>query len=623
MSGISGAVTPRGGGARRLADQMARMQEKLRHRGPSKAEVWTGVGAALGYQCDGRGGGTGSSACGPSRAVSGCRLLLDGRIEIQQSLREGGAAPGLQGPEDDSLEAVVRLILNGGTSAAEQIQGAFAIALWQEAARRLTLLRDPLGLKPLYYVHAPDGSLFFASEPKALLAAGAVRPGLDYGTLPYYLANQTTPKGSTLFDGVRRLPPGHCLTWENGAVQVQEYARVAPRAPEALDDGESVERFSLLFRRAVSLGLTPGVRAGALLSPSVGSTAMAAVLAELSDQPLATFSVTAEDPDPAEAALVQRVARTFGVEHHQLLLPAREFFASLPAAVWHQDQPLAHPSRVVLYHAAALASDHVDTVWTAAGCDELLAGHPRYRQGLAATRLGRLWGALALTGRDGPARRKAHRFYLDALAVFGVAAQRGLLTEAAIERSAGAAPYDQLLQPLADGRARSLAGELLALDLEVWLPELTTTQDRVGMAVSLESQAPFLNRDLVEYAAGLPVRIKLRGRIPHYVLRRGLCRQLPSDTVPPPRRQRAGRVGEWLRGAFRPLLHEYVLSGRALDRGILRADAVGHLVAEHESGRADHTRQLWSLINLEIWQRLYLDGEAVAVKEPDLAAAVG
>lgn len=621
MSAISGVVIPRGGGASRSGDQLARMQEQLRHRGPSTTDVWSGAGAALGYQGHGRKGGAGTTR-GPSRAVLGCRLLLDGRVQVRQPRLDERALPGGQRSDDGSDERVVRLILTNGTEVAARMDGAFALALWQEATRRLTLIRDPLGLKPLYYVHDADGSLFFASEPKALLAAGAVRPELDYGTLPYYLANQTTPGGATLFEGVRRLPPGHCLTWEDGTVQVEEYRPGGPRPAGGIDEDEWVERFSLLFRRAVGLRLIRGAKAGALLSPSLGSAAMAAVLAELADQPVTTFFVTTQDHDPAGMARAQRMARAFGAEHHQLLLSPHEFFASLPTAIWHQDEPLAHPSRILLYHATALASDHVSTVWSAAGCDELLGGHPRYRQGAAVARRGRVWDALSFPGRDGRARQRAHRLYLDSLAVFSAAAQRDLLTRAAVERSAGIGPYHMLLNGARDGHARSLADDLLALDLEVWLPELTTTHDRMGMAVSIESHAPFLNPDLVEFTASLPARMKLRGRVPHYVLRQGLGQQLPPDTIAPPRSRQAGEVGEWLRGAFRPLLHEYLLSGRALDRGLMRPDAVGHMVAEHESGRADHTRQLWSLVNLEIWQRLYVDGEAVVLEEPDRAAAV-
>jgi asparagine synthase (glutamine-hydrolysing) len=199
----------------------------------------------------------------------------------------------------------------------------------------------------------------------------------------------------------------------------------------------------------------------------------------------------------------------------------------------------------------------------------------------------------------------------------GAATSSSPVTHATARRYEGILPW---LDPVpADGAP----DQILATRLRAWIPDAATVHDRMGAAVNMETHAPFLDHELVRFAAGLPARMRLGGRTTQHILRHGLARRLPPEVV-----QRRGStppvpVGRWLRGAFRPLLHEYVLTNRALGRGILRADAVGHLLAEHESERADHTRQLWALINLEVWQRLYVDGDAVTLDEQRSMAAGG
>jgi asparagine synthase (glutamine-hydrolysing) len=605
MSGISGIVLPGGTRATATAMRLDRVQDHLRHRGSAAAEVWNGAGVVLGHQ---RASTTRTPAARQpvSCPRNRCRLVMDA----------GGGA-------HRSPEAMAALFADGGVQAVTRLGGAYALAVWEIPERRLTLARDPMGLKPLYYLQAPDGSLAFASEPKALLAAGVVTPALNYRALPYYLANQTSPCDETLFEGVFRVPPGHALTWQDGQISLQPCAHPAALEPEAQAGGgesEVADQFATLFRAAVQRGLDADPAPGALLSGSFGSAAMVGVLHALAGTAIDTFSVTVAGADTDHLEVARLAARAHSAAHRELVLTPEEFFATVPTAVWHQDEPVAHPARIPLYHAMAFASDRVGTVWSAAGCDEVLGGHPRYRQGLTAARVGLVRSKLAqllpLAATD------VRHVYLDSVSVFGPAGQRALLTDEAWERGAGAGVYDRIMRSLGVQNGHRLADDLLTVDLEVWLPEVARTQDRAGMAVSMDTCAPFLDHDLVEFIATVPSRLKRRGRTSHYLLRKALGQHLPAgirqrDFAPPPI-----PVGQWLRSSFRPLLHECVLSDLALGRGIMRPDAVGQLVAEHESGRADHTRQLWSLINLEIWQRLYLDGETMARVTPVAAAAV-
>jgi len=613
------------------------------HRGRGPA-VWSGPDVALGQQ---RAGPDDPGPMGhPIPCTDGrCRLVLDGQVQAP-TIVQGGRGDGGEGSGGaTSPESLLRLFLADGVSAVRRLGGVFAFAVWQDEERRLTLVRDPLGIKPLHYVHAPDGSLFFASEPKGLLAGDVVRPNLNYSALPAYLASHGTSGESTLFEGIRRVPPGHVLIWQEGQIRLEPYWDLSSVRPDgARTEPEMAEQFAELLRSALRRRLSLVPSPGALLSGSIGSAAMVAALRELAGPDVRTYSVIfAGEPtlQPGSA-----IAAPGGTAHTQIVLSAREFFDALPDAIWHQDTPLAEPTTVPLYHAAACASEDVQMLLSAAGCDELLGRHPRYRCAVtAARRARRLNAGLALFGMRNGIRRTAEamgrrsrrarwlarrlpetaidirRLYLDELAVFGVAHQLDLVTDEARERGAGRDPYGHILESLEHRGEGDPLDQLLSAGLRVCLPELATTHDRIGAAFSIESDTPFLDREMVRFTAGLPARMRLRGRTAHFLLQ-----QRPGNRPPPGLLQRTAAaapipVGRWLRGAFRPLLHEYVLSDRALGRGILRPDAVGYLVAEHESGRSDHARELWALINLEVWQRLYVDGEAVALAPQQASAA--
>jgi asparagine synthase (glutamine-hydrolysing) len=647
MSGISGIVTPRGSGTPGMAERVRQMQDRMRHRGHGAVKVWSSPDVALGYQP--------TSITEPGRAGTAvpdadgrCRIVLDGQIQVPASVDFGPAGIGDDRRGSTSPESLLRLFLSAGVPGLAEVRGVFAFAVWQGKDRRVTLVRDPLGIKPLHYVHATDGSLYFASEPKALLAADAVRPALDYAALPSFLASHGGSGEATLFEGIRRVPPGHALIWQEGQVRLESYWSLEFGGGNGeATEAELAERFAVLLREASRFRLRSGSPAGAVLSGSLGSAAMVGILSDLAGPGVRTYSVAFAGEPTEDRDLARLAARAHGTDHVELVLSAREFFASLPSVIWHLDAPVAEPATLQLFYAALHASEQVQALWSAGGCDELLASHQRYREALTAARMARrvhaglsLFGMRDVVRRTGEAMgrrsRLAHRIarrlphagidirklYLDELAAFGAAEQSDLLTDEACDRGANLDPYDGILQSLEAVPADGALDQILATGLRVWLPDAATIHDRMGAAVSIETHAPFLDHELVRFAAGLPARMKLGGRTSQPTLRHGLARRLPPEIV-----QRWGSappvpVGRWLRGAFRPLLHEYVLSNRALGRGILRADAVGHLLAEHESGRADHARQLWALINLELWQRLYVDGDAVTLDEPH-ATAVG
>jgi asparagine synthase (glutamine-hydrolysing) len=646
MCGICGIVTPARSGARISPERLVRMRDVLTHRGPDDEGSWFGPGVALGHRrlsiVDIEGGHQ------PMETEDGRFVLVyNGEIYNHPALKAELETAGEQYRTRCDTETLLRIFARDGVDGVRRLRGMFAFGVWDTVERRLTLVRDRLGIKPLYYVHTPDGSLYFGSEIKALVAAGAVTPELNYGALGDYLANHAPSGEETLFAGVRRVPPAHALVWEDGRVRLERYWRLSFAKPaQQLPDDQLVDRFVELFRESVRLRLMADVPLGTFLSGGIDSTAITAVMSELVDEPVRTFSVAFAEREANELEYARMAAKAYGTDHHEVLLSPERFFELLPSMIWHEDEPIAHPSSIALFAVARLAADHVKVVLTGEGSDELLGGYGRYWKTLLNLRLGRAYHAATLpavrsailravggaAGASRTGQRLARTFlarqpdlrhlYFDNFAVFGLDRQAGLFTAEASARASDPDPYAPL-QALADASdAGNVLDTLLDVDIQSYLHELLMKQDQMSMAASIESRVPFLDHELVEFAAALPAHLKVRGRVTKRVLREGLGPMLPEAINSRPKAGFPVPIGAWFRGPFRPLVHELVLSDRARTRGIFRPDAVGEMVAAHEAGRADHAQRLWSLMNLELWHRLYVDGEAAAVEPAPRAAAV-
>jgi asparagine synthase (glutamine-hydrolysing) len=308
-----------------------------------------------------------------------------------------------------------------------------------------------------------------------------------------------------------------------------------------------------------------------------------------------------------------------------------QFFGALPSLVWHEDEPIAHPSSVALNFVSRLASERVKVVLTGEGSDETLAGYGRYTKTIMNMRLGGAYHAATPSAvrslvRHGiealPASRTRQRalrtflarpatlesLYLDNFAVFSREQQRGLLTPALRGRLTSDDPYATATRLMAGSDAKSLLDRLLYVDTKTYLHELLMKQDQMSMAASIESRVPFLDHPLVEFTARLPERLKLRGRTTKYILREAMKDILPQEVLTRGKMGFPVPTGGWFRGKYRHVIDELVLSPRALDRGLFDPSAIRSLVARHAAGE-DHAQRLWSLVNFEIWQRIVIEGE--------------
>jgi asparagine synthase (glutamine-hydrolysing) len=634
MCGICGIAIPKKLNRHVSESRLVAMRDTLAHRGPDDAGLYLGDGVGLGHRrlsiVDLGGGG--QPMANEDRRVW---IVFNGEIYNHRDLRPELEERGHQYRTVSDTETIIHLYEERGARAVEDLSGMFAFAVWDSARRELLLARDRLGIKPLYYALDDDGTLYFASEIKALIEARAVAPEINYPALPDYLANHATSGEETLFSGFKRLLPGHTLMWRDGRIEIRKYwdLSFAQNGHPALSDRGAIEQWTELFREAVRSHLMADVPLGVFLSGGVDSSAIAAVMSGMARTPVKTFSVGFAEREANELEYARMVARAFNTDHHEVIVSPDDFFAVMPRLIWHEDEPLAHLASVPLYFVSELAARHVKVVLTGEGSDELMAGYYRYWKTVYNLSLGaRYHGwtpeALRRAACDcidrlpiGSALR--HRLsrtflsrtpdveslYLDNFAVFSREQQLRLLTPEAKDRAGALDPYATTRRRLAQSDATTTLNRLLYADTKTYLHELLMKQDQMSMAASLESRVPFLDHALVEFTARLPERMKLRRLTTKYVLRRSMKGVLPEPILTRPKMGFPAPVGAWFRGAYRSVIDDYALSARSRDRGVFDPAFVRNLVAEHQSGARDHSQRLWSLVNFEMWARQFIDGE--------------
>ncbi len=635
MCGICGIAIPTRLNRRVDPARLERMRDVIAHRGPDDAGAFVEAGIGLGHRrlsiVDVSGGHQ------PMTNEDGTiRIVFNGEIYNHAALREGLVAKGHRYANHSDTETIVHLYEERGLEALADLSGMFAFALWDPSRRRLLVARDRLGIKPLYYHHADDGTLHFGSEIKTILAADALKAELNAAALPDYLANHAPSGEETLYRGVKRLPAGHYLTWEEGALQVRRYwdasfEPVPGAAPHS--DAQYVRAWGAKFDEAVRSHLMADVPLGVFLSGGIDSSAIAAMMARHVKEPIKTFSVAFAEREANELEYARLASRAFGTDHHEIVVSPKQYFDALPRLIWHEDEPIGHLASIPLYFVSALAVRHVKVVLTGEGSDELLAGYGRYGK----TVRNLAWGARYQSIVPGPLRRLVQgaigsvapagladklgrtflfrdatidQLYFDNFAVFPRAMQDRLLTPAAKAGIGDPDPYRAVRAQFEGSDARTLLDRLLYADLKTYLQELLMKQDQMSMAASLESRVPFLDRDLVEFSLRLPERLKLDGWTTKRVLREAMRDILPREILERPKMGFPVPVGAWFRGEYRHIVDDCVLGERAMARGLVDRNAARQLVAEHAAGR-DHAQRLWSLVNLELWMRQAIDGDAV------------
>ncbi len=626
MCGICGIATTRGGAD---VESLRAMSGLLVHRGPDSAGEHVDGGVALAARrlsiLDLEHGDQ------PIANEDGsCVVVQNGEIYNYPELRLQLERAGHELRTHCDTEALVHLYEEHGAGFAERLRGMFAVAIWDAPRRRLVLARDRYGIKPLYYRHAGD-ELRFASELRAL-----PRGEIDLEALEAFLAFNSIPGSYSIFRDVRKLPAGHVLVWENGAVSLERYARPGPAATGELrtgDEAELVEELRARLRDSVRAHLLSDVPVGVLLSGGVDSAALAALAAQETPEPVHTFTIGFAERSFDERADARRVAERYGTEHHELLVrPEPELLLQALAEAF--DEPFADSSALPTYLVSQLAAEHVKVALSGEGGDELFGGYYTYAADLLADRVAPLARVvrplvevLPASTRKASLDYRAKRFvraaHLPPLErhhgwkeIFSAEARAELTG-----RRGGFDPVDVYRARYAETAGAPQLARLQDVDFGVYLvDDLLVKTDRASMAHSLEARVPFLDPLVTNLAFALPTRLKVRGLAKKVLLRKAVEPLVPAEVVHGRKRGFSIPAAAWLRGELEPFARETLAPENLRRQGFFRPESAARLLDEHVAGREDWSRQLWGLLAFTLWYERHVEQEPPRLRSARMEA---
>jgi asparagine synthase (glutamine-hydrolysing) len=641
MCGIYGIL--RLDGAPVAPDALAPMARLTVHRGPDDEGAHLDGPCALGMRrlsiIDLAGGHQPLS-----NAEGTLWLVANGEIYNFRALRRDLEARGHRFRTGSDCETILHLYAEHGDDFVRHLNGMFAFALWDARRRRLLVGRDRLGIKPLY-VHGDGKRLAFASEAKALLALPGVRAELDPDALDAYMSLGYVPAPQSIFAGIEKLPPATLLVAEAGRASAQRYWRIPAAIDRELTAAEWAERVRARLDEAVRMQMVSDVPIGGFLSGGIDSSTVVGLMAKHSDRPVKTYAIGFSGGDAEafynELPYARQVAQRFGTEHREILVKP-DVVGLLPRLAWHMDEPIADTAFLTTYLVSEFARREVTVILSGVGGDELFGGYQRYLGNHYQAYFERLpaWLRRTLVTASDRLPGDRHSRVLNLLRL-----TKGFLASAdlpfedryrsyvevfprdetrRLRRANGAARRDALGEAFRQATSDDALNRMLAVDAETQLPDdLLLLTDKMSMAVSLECRVPLLDHELVELAARMPESVKIRGGELKHALKVAVADLLPRDILDRRKRGFGAPMGAWLRDELAAVTRE-LLSPRAVAaRDLFDSAEVSALVAAHAASRVDGTDRLLALLNLEVWCRIFLDGQApadLAVQLKGLAA---
>ncbi len=600
----------------------------IAHRGPDGEGVWTDGSIGLGHR---RLAVIDLSPAGvqPMATTDGALwITFNGEIYNFLDLRRELEQRGHRFVSRTDTEVLLASYREYGFDCVNRLLGMFAFAIWDAPRRRLFIARDRFGKKPLFYHRDADG-IAFASEPKAFFADPNFQTRPDLDALSDYLSYEYVPSPRSAFAGVSKLPPAHYLVVTDSGVRVERYWKLSYGRKCRVDEETACEELRHHLREAVRARLLSDVPLGAFLSGGVDSSAVVALMADAGGPPVKTFSIGFEEETFNELPYAREVARRYATDHHEFVVrpEASEIFSEL---VWHYNEPYADASAIPTYYLSRLTRQYVTVALNGDAGDENFGGYRRYlptrtsrlsdiapaaarravgllARGLPAGRhsasllaRGKSWGTRFAAD---PAERYARR-----MTIFSPEWKNDLCTASFMEAVGGRESLDLLATTYRHSDGATAVDAMTDVDVNHYLPDcLLVKVDIATMAHGLEGRSPLLDHRLVEFAATLPSTFKVRGTTTKYIFKRAVRDLVPRTALERPKHGFSVPLHRWFRNELRELTQDLLLDGRLAARGYFHPAVVRRLVDEHVTGVAGWQAQLWTLLMLESWHRMFVD----------------
>ena len=560
-------------------------------------------------------------------------VTFNGEIYNFQELREQLKSKGHVFSSNTDTETIVHAYEEYGVDCVQHLRGMFAFGIWDENSQELFLARDRVGKKPLFYCLS-DGLFLFASEFQSICQYSGFSREIDRTSIDDYLTYGYIPPPKSVFKGLQKLPPASTLqlSMDSGAPVVRKYWQLDYNEKLAFnDDVEAVDALREQLTEAIQLRMISDVPIGALLSGGIDSSVIVALMTQLHSGSVETFSIGFNNRHFNELPYARMVADRYGTTHHEFVVEPNAV-EILPKLVRHYGEPYADSSAVPSYYVSQMTRQHVTVALNGDGGDESFAGYDRYmgqqlaeryRRLPAFFRRGMIEPLLRFVPDSLPRRsrfRQARRFVQVAGQESG---KRYCRWMSQVQPDQRAALYtDDFGRDVQDNDERWMLeiyktlqqtcneplDTLLALDVESYLPfDLLVKMDIASMANSLECRSPLLDHKVMEFAARLPAKFKLRGRQQKFLLKQLAYRLLPREVIDRRKMGFGVPLADWFRGDLKPMLYDLVLSKRSIDRGYFNESSLRSIVEEHVNGGTDNSFQLWALLWLELWHREFVD----------------
>ncbi|MGE5095829.1 MAG: asparagine synthase (glutamine-hydrolyzing) [Betaproteobacteria bacterium] len=547
-------------------------------------------------------------------------LTFNGEIYNFRELREELKVCGYRFERDSDTEVLLRAYQHWGEKVVEKLRGMFAFAVWDGRNQRLFLARDRFGEKPLFLLEDAEG-VYFASEIKALLQLPRPKPGVNLSAVWDFLSYRYVPGPSTLFEGIRKLPPGTCAVWEDGKLTERRYWVAPDRAQQAAAhrqaQKEAVQGFLHQLDESVKMQMVSDVPFGAFLSGGIDSSTIVALMTRHNSK-VKTFSVGFGDGGYSELEYAGTVARHFGTDHHELLVNFNDLMEHLPRLVGYRDAPVSEPSDIPIYMLAKEASKSVKMVLTGEGSDEILGGYPKHVFERFAKAYQLVPGAIRHRLIEPLTQSLPYSFRRAKTAITNLniedwheryARWFGALNYKEREKltilRANGEPFDG--RPPFDAEpGTTTLRRILYFDQTSWLPDnLLERGDRMTMAASIESRVPFLDHHLAKYVSALPDHYRVNGFTTKWILRQAGQSLIPDKILNRPKVGFRVPVNKWFQGPMKEYLLDHLRGPSSKTRQYYDAQVLDRMVDDHVEGRQNHEKLLWALLNLEIWHRQY------------------
>lgn len=611
--------------ARVVIDTMCRV---IRHRGPDEQGIWVGNGVALGM----RRLAIIDRSLGHQPMFNedeSVLVVFNGEIYNYRELQKELVQRGHRFRTNSDTETIVHAYEEYGDDCVKRLHGMFSFAIWDKKRQRLFAARDRFGKKPFNYYW--DGKRFiFGSEIKSLLKAGIPRE-IDPIALDEYLTYRYIPTPLTIFQGVRKLPAAHTLTYENGLIDIKRYWELPFTPTNQDDEASAIERIGVLLRDAVQMRLMSEVPLGAFLSGGIDSSVVVGLMSQMMSQPVKTFSIGFAEDDYTELPYARQVAQYFGTEHHEFLVEP-DLISILPELVWAYDEPFADPSMLPTYYVSKLAREHVTVVLTGDGGDEIFGGYAPYRREHLIKRMPFFARFILRHGSslmpDGMRGKNRFRLLLSDPAL---RCAQSTTTFRSYSRAlmysddyySHVRHHDPLERQLSEYRAAArldITTQMQRVDSRVYLADdILVKVDKASMMNSLETRAPLLDHHLAEYVSSLPSALRMRKGVLKYLLKRVAADLLPIEVLKRPKMGFGVPLEHWFRGDLSGYAYDLLSSTQASQRGIFDQAFIQDLLKVHRGAKGvNDSEAIWALLCLEHWFRIYMDDTASL--QPDATA---